>query len=160
MKGRANYRVLELQFSLKYEWTRVARRDVQRISSAIKRQTEMGKHAGNSVSFLIVTNESVDELMDRIRPTLDMITAVTNDWCETASRDVRARHGLMDPYESRCAALWAEADAKNGKKRVAGSRPRNARVKNGIEEVHLNQVIKTGFHGPRRAKARGGTSNQ
>ena|SRR5579863_263875 len=100
--GRDLY-VLRLCF--KFDLEKIAK-DFQQIGSQIGRWRQPILHGKMSSGFIIHTPESIDDLEKRLRPTLDSIYSLANWWLEPAPAIVKAKHGTIDPYQSRLAEGW------------------------------------------------------
>lgn len=111
------YRVLMFRVLFKYELEH-CQRDVMAIGKAIKRHLRPAMHSKRGIAFVIVTDETSTELMDRVGPTLAGIGAIENYWCHTAATDIAAMNGDMDPLVTFTRDAYAEARKRNHAKNV------------------------------------------
>ncbi|MGX1100889.1 hypothetical protein [Amorphus sp. MBR-141] len=136
------YQPLLLQLELKYE-LEDAGRDVIRLQGAIKRWCKAACHVKRGVSLLIVTDESSETLVERLRPTLESISSIDNWRCYVAPSTVTCRNGTLDTLATRCHEAWLEAGQRNKPKHV--SQPKSADavfLRRGIKEDERRAVVK------------------
>lgn len=149
--AKQNFTVLELTLKLKYEWKALDRRDLAKVMRAVQRWCKPAKYGGYIVGLLVVTDETAPQLMQRVRPIFDAISAIEDFWCQTAGSDVVGRHGQMCPFVTATGAAWEEARKRNYPKKVSDFRTRNVWLDNGIDYFNRKNAIKMGLR-PRRER--------
>jgi len=96
-------RILHVEFKVDLEY---ATREIKAVRMAIERWALPCMHGKRSLAFVIVTKETDVELVQRLRPVLDDVTA--NYRVHEAPRVVVARHGSIDTLVTRVADAWNE----------------------------------------------------
>lgn len=147
--------VLELTLITKFEWADVHPADRGRIEWAIQRACYPANHTKHSVSLFVVTRETPQELLDRIGPRMETVTAVQDFRCiATGTLPAAAKNGGDDPIIGRLAEAWHEAE-RIGKRSKAEDlrqvRPGDVLAKHGID-VERTTAIKMAFRGPWQSK--------
>ena len=142
--------VLELMVSIKYEVDLIDPDDLRKIDKRLDRPIYPVKHTSRSFSWLVVTRETAQHLMDRIGPTLESISGIV-DWRVTSlGRDCAARHGKMDPLVDRLAKAWDEAEWR-GKwtkpEDLRSTQPGDVFAQHGIEQLDREAAVKMGLRG-------------
>lgn len=97
---------------------------IGRIISALQKPSKLGMHTKRGMGFVIRTAESLEELVNRLRPTLDEIEMVENWWCHRAPPVIMAKYGSMDSLTTRVSEVWAEVRQRRHSKYVRDSEPR------------------------------------
>lgn len=143
--ARQNFTVLELTIKLKYDWENLSRNDLGRIASATNRWMKRAKYGGKVIGMLVVTDETAQDLLDRIRPELDNISVIEDFWCQTAGSDGVGRFGGMCPFHTAIGAAWEEARKRNNPKKVSDFRTQNIWLKNGVDYFNRKAAIKMGL---------------
>src|SRR5581483_8996197 len=115
----------------------VDRRDIDKVKRAIGRWAKPAKHTPYTQSFIVLSDETAMELVDRLTPVLDEIPAVETYYGQAVTTDVVGRYGLADPFRSRVLEAWAELAQRNKPKHLANRWPRDGRVKDGIKKLSL-----------------------
>lgn len=132
---RPKTRVLELSLQTRYPIEHLSRQDMIAIANITKRWARRAKHSKYTVSLVVVTNESPQELMDRIGAGLEAITAIERAQCSDLGRDVAATDGNMDPFVTFVREAWKEADRKNSSRVIREPKPKH------VEEVRSPNAI-------------------
>lgn len=96
-------RLLHVEFKVDLEY---AQRELKQVQGAIKRWALPCMHGKRSVAFVVITNETDAELVQRLRPALDDVTA--NYRVHEAPKVVVARHGSIDTLVTRVGQAWDE----------------------------------------------------
>jgi len=113
MKKAGRYTVLLLRIAFKYELERTAN-DIHRIHRAINRNWCFpAMHSKRAVAFVILSEESEKELVDRIRPHLEKISGIENFWCHILPCEIAAKDGATDPLVSYVREAWEELRKRN-----------------------------------------------
>lgn len=113
MQKAGRYTVLLLRVAFRYELEKTAN-DIPRIHRAINRSwCYPAMHSKRAVAFVILAEESEKQLVDRIRPALDRITAVENYWCHILSSNIAAKDGSADPLTIYVREAWQELRKRN-----------------------------------------------
>jgi hypothetical protein len=112
MAATPRYKVLLLRVCLTVEIERTASA-VGTIINAVKRWCKPAMHSKRAVAFVILTEETTEELIGRLRPTLESISSVENYWCHTVLDDVVGRHGGLDPLRTYVLEAWEELRKRN-----------------------------------------------
>ena len=99
--------LLRVEFKFELE-DRQSRAAIGQIITALKRPAKAAMHCKRSFALVVTSGESSTELLNRMRPTLEDISAVDNYWCHLAPRGVTARHGNLDPLANRVREAWEE----------------------------------------------------
>jgi hypothetical protein len=104
------HQVLFLHLVFKFDLEH-AKHTVGRIIKVMRCPVHRGMHSRTGLGMLIVTTESAQELVERIRPVLDDIESLENFWCYVAPQpdDVVGRHGGLDPLCHRLRKAWVDA---------------------------------------------------
>lgn len=88
-------------------------KDIGTISKALCRRKWRLEHAKRALTLAIMTTESPEALLDRIRATLDSLYTVVDYWCSMAPTVVFAKNGDFDPTRSFLKEAWAAARERN-----------------------------------------------
>jgi len=92
--------------------------DGMKVGKAIQRWLKPAMHTKRGLAFVVVTNETAGQLVERVRPALDSISSIENYWCHTAPRDVVGKHGSIDPLTKFVHDAWDEVGKRNEPKHV------------------------------------------
>ena len=151
MAGR--YTVLLLRVGFKYEMERTAN-DISRIHRAINRSWCFpAMHSKRMVAFVILTEESEKELVDRVRPALDRITGIENYWCHIMPSDVAAMNGDSDPLTCYVREAWEELRKRNNPNYVRQPERAEPLVIGRMENFDRRTAIQMGIKAPGMGKA-------
>jgi hypothetical protein len=113
VESRAITVMVALKFDLEH-----AQSDVHKIGAAIGGVRFPAMHSRRGVAYVVVTEESEDQLLDRLRPTLKALASVDNCWAFIIDRNVAALHGSIDPLVSRVNEAWDRAWQRNQSKNM------------------------------------------
>ncbi|NUJ80686.1 hypothetical protein HUN39_11740 [Methylocystis sp. FS] len=129
-QGDKRYGVVLLHLSMKYELEDCGR-DLAVIQKSIGRWCKRGMHGKRMVALLITTEESVQEIGERLRPVIGILDSVENFWIMAAPKpnDVFGQHGNLDPAVHRIGEAWVEAWERNKPHDMREAQRRNARFK-------------------------------
>src|ERR1700730_9698253 len=94
-----------LQVSFKFELEKVTR-EFEAIGRAIGGWHRPAMHGRKSVAFVIVSKHTQEEVIDRLRPIIDDMNAISNSWCFRAPVAVESKYGAIDPMTSRIREGW------------------------------------------------------
>jgi hypothetical protein len=108
----AFYKVMLLTASFLYEVERAAP-EVGKVVKATKRWCRPVLFGKRAVGFVILTEESAKDLVERLRPMLDAITTIADYRCQTVLDDVVGKNGGLDPLRSYVLEAWAELRKRN-----------------------------------------------
>jgi uncharacterized ferredoxin-like protein len=97
-----------LRVEFKYELEK-AQSGIRHIFLALKRPAWKAKHGTRTIAFLLVSNEELSQLVQRLRPALESAEGIFDYWCHVAPFGVIARHGGMDSLTTRLNEAWLEA---------------------------------------------------
>lgn len=115
--------LLRVEFKFDLE-DRDTKRAIAQIISAIRKPAKAAMHCKRSFALVITSSETSAELLSRMRPTLENISAIDNYWCHVAPRGVIARHGNMDPLATRVREAWEEIGERRNSKNMRYSQRR------------------------------------
>jgi hypothetical protein len=151
MAGR--YTVLLLRVAFKYEIERTAN-DISRIHRAINRSwCYPAMHSKRAVAFVILSEESERELVDRVRPTLDRITGIENYWCHIMASDVAAMNGDNDTLTCYVREAWQELGKRNKPNYVRQPERAEPIVIGRMKDFDSRTAIEMGIKAPGMGKA-------
>lgn len=148
----AHYKVMLLSAYFLYEVERAAP-EVLKITRATKcwcRPAMAGKRA---VDFVILTEETSAELVERLRPTLDSITAVSDYRCRTVLDDVIGKNGSFDVLATYVREAWQELGKRNNPKHMRQSERAETIIVGNMENFDRSTAIKMGIKARRPGKA-------
>lgn len=113
-------RVLLLHYTLKYDIDH-AKADMIFLAGAMKRWSKRVMHGSRYVGVAIVTDETADQLRQRLAPVLDAMNVIDDFWIAPAPKadDVVGRLGNFSPFNHFLREAWVEAAKR--------SRPQNVR---------------------------------
>ncbi|MGV0910328.1 hypothetical protein [Martelella sp. FOR1707] len=140
-----NFTVLEFTVKLKYDWENLSRNDLARIAKVANRWMKRAKYGGKIIGMLVVTDETAQQFLDRIRSELDNISVVDDFWCQTAGSDGVGKFGVICPFQTAIAAAWEEAGKRNKPKKVSDFRTQNIWLKNGVDYFQREAAVKMGL---------------
>ncbi|AMN43233.1 hypothetical protein [Rhodoplanes sp. Z2-YC6860] len=146
MAGR--YKVMLLRVAFQYEIEKTASA-IPRIVTAVKRWCRPAMHSKRMVGFVILTEETSEQLMDRLRPTLESITAIENYWCHTILNDVVGRERNMDPLTFYVGEAWQELRKRNDPKYVRKPERAETLVVGYMKDFDSRTAVKMGIKGRR-----------
>jgi hypothetical protein len=126
---------------------------VGKIIKATSRWCRPAMHSKRAIAFVILTEESSDQLVDRLRPTLEGITSVENYWCHIIVDDVIGRHGAVDPLATYVREAWEELRKRNKPNYVRQSERPETIVVGYMQDFDRGAAIKMGVKGRRPWKA-------
>jgi hypothetical protein len=95
--------LLHVEFKVDLEY---AKREYITVLKSLGQWARPCMHGKRSVAFVIVTREIVPQLMERLGPVLDPVTADYR--IHDAPRTVFARHGNIDTLVTRVSQAWDE----------------------------------------------------
>ena len=112
MAATPRYKVMLLRVCLSVEIEKTAV-VVGRILNAAKRWCRPAMHSKRAVAFVFLTEETAEQLVARLKPTLESITSVENYWCHTIFDDVVGKDGGFDPLRTYVLEAWEELRKRN-----------------------------------------------
>jgi hypothetical protein len=95
--------VLHLSFKVDIEYVK---REFDRIGKFIRVWAKPVLHGSKCAGFVNETEETLEQLSDRIRAVLDDIDLLDNYWVIPAPSIIKAKNGGADPFQSRLAEGW------------------------------------------------------
>lgn len=146
-----HFKVMLLSTYFLYEVERAAP-EVLKVVRATKcwcRPTMAGKRA---VDFVILTEENSAELVDRLRPTLDSITTISDYRCRTVLDDVVGKNGSFDVLATYVREAWQELRKRNHPKYVRKAERPETIVVGDMENFDRSTAIKMGIKARRPGK--------
>jgi hypothetical protein len=147
----ARYKVMLLRVALQYEIEKAASA-VPRIISATKCWCKPAMHSKRMVAFVILTEETSEQLMDRLRPSLDSLTAIENYWCHTILPDVVARERNVDALTTYVREAWEELRKRNDPQNMRKSKRAEPVVVGYMKDFDSRAAVKMGIKGRRMWK--------
>jgi hypothetical protein len=99
--------LLRVEFKFDLE-SKDSQRAIGTIIKNVRRPAKAAMHCKRSIALVITTAETSTELLTRLRPVLEEISAIDNYWCHLAPPAVVARHGGLDPLVTRVKEAWEE----------------------------------------------------
>jgi hypothetical protein len=141
-----------LRVGFQYELERTAS-DIPRIIRAVRCWCHPAMHSKRMVGFVILTEETSERLMDRLRPTLEGITAIENYWCHTVLDDVVGKNGSMDPLTVYVREAWQKLRERNDPKNVHKPKGPEPVVVGYMQDFDRSTAIKMGIKGSRVRKS-------
>ncbi len=117
--------ILRVCFTQDLEYTK---RYIARIISALRRPAKTAMHTKREIGFVIITNETDAQLVDRLRPTLEEIEFIENWWCHRAPPVIVAKYGSMDTLSTFVGQAWEEIRKRRHSKYVRHSEPGERRI--------------------------------
>jgi hypothetical protein len=125
---------------------------VARIIRAAKRWCRPAMHSKRAVAFVFLTEEKADQLLDRLKPTLEEITSVENYWCHTILDDVVGRYRSVDPLRTYVMEAWEELRKRNKPYYVRQPERAEAIVVGNMENFDRRAAVQMGIKGRRSWK--------
>jgi hypothetical protein len=111
-KRIGRYTVLVLSAYFLYEVERAAP-EVNKVVRATERWCRPVMAGKRCVDFVILTEESSTELVERMRPTLDSITVISDYRCRFTGDDVVGKTGGLDILATYVGEAWQELRKRN-----------------------------------------------
>lgn len=113
MSRTPQYKVLLLRVVLKIQIAHTTQ-VVNDLHKAINRNwCRPAMHGKQAVGFVILTEETPTELLQRIKPRLEAVTSVENYWCHAIFDDLVGRDGDFDPLRTYVVEAWQELRKRN-----------------------------------------------
>jgi hypothetical protein len=142
------YKVMLLRVAFLLEIENIAS-EVSKIIRATRRWVRPAMHSKRAVGFVILTEETEDQLVQRLMPTLESISAVENYWCHIMVGNVVARHGSLDPLTTYVAEAWEELRKRNQPNYVRQTERSETIIIGNMENFDRGAAIKMGIKGRR-----------
>jgi hypothetical protein len=140
----ARYKVMLLRVCLTVEIENAAH-VVGQIIKATKRWVRPAMHSKRAVAFVILTEETADQLVRRLRDTLEGISSVENYWCHSIFDDVIGRNGHVDPLRTYVLEAWQELRKRNHPQYVRQPERAEAIIVGNMENFNRSAAIKMGI---------------
>ena len=100
--------VLELRVDFTVALDDVMKGRIGAVYKAIGRWAKPCKHGKQTITFLVVTQETSTELTQRLKPAFEQMGCVEYYWCHFAPQSAVASTGF-DPYVHRLGDAWQKA---------------------------------------------------
>lgn len=130
---RREHHVFEFEIAFRYPYADVARRDTGRIVKSFRCSARPAKHRRYSVSFILVSTETEQQLVQRIGAVLDTIESIEDYTC-TRLLGAEGKHGEMCPLHTRVREALAEASRRDKPQYYGQRRPRDSGIKHGLKK--------------------------
>lgn len=108
-------------------------------------------HAKRSVGFVIETDETAEQLVERLRPVLDH-ERFHNFWCFTPGSDITGRDGTVDPLTVRVREAYDRVRQRNQAKKVRKPQRFQPVIKRPVDNLESRAPIKVNFRPHRKRK--------
>lgn len=115
-------------------------RDIFTIARAIKRYCKPVMHCKRSIAFVIETEETSAELMNRLMPVLKN-DRLLNAWCMIPGPDIVGLDGSMDALTFRVSEAWIRVRQRNSAKNMGKTKRRKRWVEEPIEDLKSSAVV-------------------
>jgi hypothetical protein len=148
----AYYKVMLLSVIFLYEVERAAP-EVVKINRAMKRWCRPTMFGKRVVGFVILTEENSGELVERLRPVLDGITAIHDYRCHTILNDIAGKNGGFDPLATYVREAWEELRKRNDPKYVRQPERSETVIVGNMENFDRRTAIEMGIKARRPGKA-------
>lgn len=123
--ARPEFKPYLLILSLKFEIEDCSY-EIAKVNREIREWCRPGMHGKRMVAFVIVTDETMTYLVNRLKRTIDQLPKIENFWCMAAPKadDIVGQHGFLDPVCHRIRTGWVEAGDRNKAQNVRRSQRR------------------------------------
>ena len=125
---------------------------VNEVNRAIKRWCRPAMAGKRAVDFVIVTDETSEQLVKRLRPALNEITTILDYRCQTCIDDVVGKEAI-DVFGTYVAEAWQELRKRTDPKSVRQPERAETLVIGNMENLDRGTAIKMGIKARRPRKA-------
>ncbi len=119
-------------------------REVRAIGREIRRPMKPTLHSHRQVAFVIQTNETSTQLMERLRPVLD-VDGIENYWCFTPGSDIASKNGVLDSLAGYVKKAFANVRQWNETEHMRKAKGWKPRIKRPIQNFESGATIKVNF---------------
>lgn len=123
------------------------------IHRAIQRKILPGKQGHHDLSMLVVTNENISALMQRLRDAILAPGPADAIYAQAIGRDAIGHEPAFDPFSHNVRSAWIAADQRNEFQNLSQGRPRDRRVTNRVDQFHRRAALEVDFRLPGEGKA-------
>jgi hypothetical protein len=126
-------------------------REIKSIGIAIRRKWYPTLHSHRQVAFVIETDETSAQLVERLRPVLDT-DGIENYWCFTPGADIISKNGFLDSFAGHVRTAFTNIRQRNQREYMRKPQWRKPAVERPMENLEGRASIKVNFRPKRKRK--------